>query len=300
MPKLQLPPEKVQFVTEEGRLAFVRLLPGQAEAPDDRPETLVYGVEYSSPDPGQQIVNATSFVAQAHDSGIEPPTITHMGVVYQNQRVGRPTWERHVFGPTGRLHRLEEMEKRKQSIEKYAYAAGCFVINFKKTFNKDTVNMKDANLGDPVQRAEFVKRVADNAPKVTRFLDPRNPFDVDWAKNENERRRFANMSLIDVTNLQNYQRAVEPHEIWSGCYGRIAGRAYWDDRHQKTVLYGLDAVLMTRQGERLTSRVDPDKLFGGYAPAAELQPQMPTQLPQQFGGYQMGAGYQTRDLKNLF
>lgn len=271
--QVQLPYEKVSFITEIGRLAFTNTLPGDARPPKEAPNKLSYGCEWSGPNPGQSIVDAVSFVAQNFDSGVEPPTVFMNGQQYQNPVAGQPRWKRHVFGPTGRIRRLEEFDPTQRDFKKYDYAAGMFVIPIKKTLSLKSVKMDGQDLADPAVRKLFTEKVALEAPKTVRYIDQNNPFDMAWVENENRNRILKGVAPMDLNGPEQHFMPVQSSEIWSGCYGRVAGRCYWDDTNQKTVLLALDAVLLTGPGERLSGgSVNPDRLFGGFAPPAHLAP----------------------------
>ncbi len=257
--------EKCNFVTEPGMISFPVLFPGQAED-SQKAGSKAYKCEFVTDNPGQELVNAISHVAQFYDSSaINPHT-------------GAPYWHRHVYGPMGRLKRLEEYPRRKP--ETYPYAVGKFVIGVSKVVSLKGLKMEGANLADPTVRAEYDRRVASSAPQVVKFMSAHDPADLQWIAEENQRRAFANMPPIHESQIAQTTRPCRPDEIWAGCKVRISGRAYWDDNVHKTVLLALEKVLLVSHGERLVGgEIPPDQVFGAFAPAADLAPPSPWGQP---------------------
>jgi hypothetical protein len=250
--------EKCNFVTEVGMISFPALFPGQAED-SQRAGSKAYKCEFITDDPGQSLINAVSYVAAFYDSAqINPQT-------------GAPHWHRHVFGPLGRLKKLEEYPRRNPAV--YSYAINKYVIGVSKVVSLKGLKMEGANLSDPLVRNEYDRRVGAAAPKVSKFLSLHDPADIAWVAEENQRRQFANMAPLTEADIPRTTRPCRPDEIWPGCKVRIYGRAYWDANVHKTVLLALEQVLLIAQGDRLVGgEQSPDDVFGAFAPAADLAP----------------------------
>jgi hypothetical protein len=250
-------------------LSFPALFPGQAED-SQRAGSKAYKCEIVTPAPDQSLIDAVSYVAKFYDSSqINPQT-------------GAPYWHRHVFGPMGRLKRLEEFPRRKP--ENYPYAVGKYVIGLSKVVSLKGLKMENANLADPLIRAEYDRKVREAAPKVVKFLNPADPSDLQWVAEENQRRAFANMVPISEADMLRTTRPLRSDEIWAGCKVKVFGRAYWDSNVHKTVLLALEQVLLVSHGERLVSgEASPDDVFAAFAPTADLAP--PTGLSQPTGVY---------------
>jgi len=255
---IQLDRKQCEFITDVGLITFPKVFPGQAEPSAEGSTTQAYKTEHVTPTCSQSLISAVSYVASMFDSKqINPAT-------------GRPIWERHVFGPLGRLKKLEEMAGRDPA--KYPYAVGKYVYNLSKPVSLKMIKMEGKNLADPVVRAEYDKRINEAAPKVVKFLDRYNPVDLDWVQQENQTRAFRNLPPISEETMHQITRPLRSDELWAGCNVRIAGRAYWNE-HKKTVSLFLEQIMLVSQGERLAGgEASPDQVFGAFAPAADLAP----------------------------
>jgi|SRR6185437_312609 len=262
----QLKPDrqKLSFY-QTGMLSFPALFPGQAED-SQQAGSKAYKLELVFDTPDQSLVNALAYCAQFHDFDQRI-----------NPRTGRPMWERHIYGAEGRLKKLEEYPKRKP--ETYPYAVNKYVVGISKVVSLKGLKMEGANLTDPLVRAEYDRKVAQAAPKVSKFLNPHDPADEQWVGEENQRRQFANMPPIMPEQMHLHTRPVRSDEVWAGWTVKVFGRVYWDAKTHKTGLLALEQVLCVAPGDRLVAgEASPDDVFGSFAPTADLAP-----APQPFG-----------------
>ena len=256
---IKLPREQTEFVTEEGLLSFLFLFPGKAQdsyTAGSKAYKAEIGIHPNSVGPDSPLVKAVTLVAQTFDP--------------QN-------WSQHVFGPKGRIRLLEQTD-RQQS--KYPYYQGKYVLTFSAVYNVNTLGMKDANLADPAQRMKFDQALNAKAPGATRFANPANPADIAKIEQINLERVQGGILPYKEADYHKVLLPLAAHEIWAGCYGRIAGRAYWNPNGKPaTVNLALSHVLLTRTGERIVGENSPDAAFGAFAPSTELAPQQAAWAP---------------------
>lgn len=248
---IKLSREETSFVTEEGIASFPHLYAGEAQS-NDTNGNMAYKVEWIGDLTSQsQIVKTVSLVAQTYGGG---------------------NWQAFVAGAAGRLKKLEEMPKRDPS--KYPYAVGKYVLGFTKTISPGFLGMKKPDLTNPATRARFDAGVLENAPGVVKFANPNNPADLYKLEQINQTKIIKGLPIIKEADYYQTRIPVEREEFWPGCYIRIAGYAFWSENTPlgKTVLLGLSAVLMTRQGERLVGGSNPDEAFDAFAPTADMAP----------------------------
>lgn len=258
---IKIPREQTEFVTGEGILGFPALFPGQA-VDSQTPGSKSYKLEWSGDiQPNEPIVKAVSTVAQAHDPA---------------------NWQHYVFGPVGRLRKLEEMAAtipgsgKGRDISKYPYAAGKYVLGFSKTISLKFLKMEGVDLSDGAKRSLYNAAIDANAPPVRKYCNTTNPFDVQQVEAMNLDRRSKGQPAIPESDYYKTLIPVRPDEIWAGCIVRVLGRAFWSQTPRgKEVLLGLESVLLVRQGERLVGEVSPDRAFGAFAPPSELAPPPP-------------------------
>jgi hypothetical protein len=259
MQPIKLDRTKTAFVTEEGIIAFCNVFAGQAKAPQDQnrqPNLLApsryYKAEHAVSEAGKSLTDAVSYVAQMNDKN----------------------WERHVFGPLGRLKKLEGMPGR--DPKNYGYAEGKFIYGCTSTLTLDSkgIDMSGANLADIAVRAQFDAKVAAMAPKVVRYADVSSPSDLAQIEAMNQDRRFRNLAPIAEPDYYKVQLPVMSHELKPGDIVRLAGSAYWN-KHKKSVSLGLDMVLWVRAGDPLVMTASPDATFGAFAPPSALAPPAP-------------------------
>jgi hypothetical protein len=247
---IKLSREETTFVTGEGILSFPALHPGEAQDSEVSPGSKVYKCELVTPTV-DEVAKAVTLVAQTND---------------------KDNWQKYVFGPQGRLRKLEEMPGRDPS--KYPYATGKYMISFSKTISLKFLNIEGANLTDPVQRAKYDAAVASHAPKVKKFANPNNPADMAKIQAVVQEKSLRGLSVPKENEYFKMLIDVEPHEMWPGCIVKVHGRAYW--QHLKKtggrVLLGLESVLFVREGERLVGESNPDEVFAPFAPSTELAP----------------------------
>lgn len=260
---IKIPREQTEFVTREGILGFPALFPGQA-VDSQTPGSKSYKLEWAGDiTPDEPIVRAVSTVAQAHDPA---------------------NWQHYVFGPYGRLRKLEEMSSpipgKGRDPAKYPYAAGKYLIGFSKTISLNFLKMEGANLADPATRALYNAAIDSNAPPVRKYCNVANPTDVAQVEAMNLTRRSAGQAAIPESEYYKTLIPVRPDEIWAGCIVRVLGRAFFSSTPRgKEVLLGLESVLLVRRGERLVGEVSPERHFGAFAPPAELAPPPPPAAP---------------------
>lgn len=259
--------EQTSFVTDEGLLSFLFLFPGMAQD-SFNPGSKAYKCEWGGDvTQNSSIVNAISLVAWANDTSKD----------YQYDSYGRaiaeiPGWHKHVFGRKGRLRMLHETDRQ---VEKYPYYQGKYVLTLSQTHTAASLlKQKDADVNNPATRANFEMALNAAAPGAYRFPNLGDPMDIQRIHQLNQERMMKQLQPYPEHKFREVMIPLRPDEIWAGCYGRIAGRAYWN-RNAKpaTVHLALDFVLMTRQGDRIAGgTASPDERFAEYAPAAELAP----------------------------
>ncbi|MDE2099339.1 MAG: hypothetical protein KGL39_18945 [Patescibacteria group bacterium] len=288
MAPVNLPRTEVSFILPEGTLSFPKLFPGQAET-IPQSGNASYKCEWSgqlpvneqpqaSPHP-TSIIRAVMYVAQTMDTASPPININ--GQQY-------PGWYKHVFGPTGRLRKLEEMGGR--DYAKYGYAHGCYVVSLSQIWSPRAVGMENANLSDPTVRAQFDRAVAAKAPRAHRFANPSDPADVARIEQINAENALRGLQVKQPHEYHTVMLPLEPHEIWAGCKVRISGSAYWNPNPVQGSKVGLrfDHILFVRQGERLVGDKSPDDVFASFALSAAMAPQANPQ-PQFMPPVPMGA-----------
>lgn len=236
------------FVLPEGILSFIFAFPGQAQ---DCFGNKAYQIEWSGDIPqNHEVVRAASYVAQLFDAA---------------------NWTRHVFGPMGRIQKLEEKTKRDAS--KYQYAAGKYIINASKVCSLKSLKLGDLNLALPEHRARYDTALNAAAPLVYRFVNLSDPADI--ARIEQMQQDMIRRGVPVPANPPQ-MIPLMPHEVWPGCYGSVSGYFYWNENGKPATLgIGLNHILMTRQGERIIGESSPDSAFAEFAPAAELAPSAP-------------------------
>ncbi len=256
MAKEKLPNDQVEFVLQDGTINFLKLFAGQARASKDAIHKS-YGLEWSGNiAPDSPIVRAVTNVAKHYD---------------------KANWDRHIWAPFGALLRLEEKcAATGRDISKYPYAHGMYVIGINKVVSRKMAGLdENANLSDPLLREKYDRYVDSVPPKVSRFADPNNPFDVQAIEGENRKRVLANLTPYREADYYKVMLPVKPEEIWGGCIAKVCARAYWLET-KKQVCFGLEQVLLVRQGPRLQGMdKSPDEVFGAFAPAASLAPPPP-------------------------
>jgi hypothetical protein len=256
---IKIPREQTEFVTGEGILGFPALFPGQA-VDSQTPGSKSYKLEWAGDiQPDEPIVKAVSIVAQAHDPA---------------------NWQHYVFGPVGRLRKLEEMASpipgKGRDASKYPYAAGKYLVGFSKTISLKFLKMEGADLSDPSKRALYNAAIDSNAPPVRKYCNVANPTDVAQIEAMNLSLRTSGRPPIPESDYYKTLIPVRPDEIWAGCIVRVLGRAFWSATARgREVLLGLESVLLVRQGERIVGEVSPERHFGAFAPPAELAPPPP-------------------------
>lgn len=249
---IKLSREETMFVTPECILSFPALFPGEAQDSEVSAGSKVYKCEgiCSKITEDDQIAKVTTLVAKTFDE---------------------KNWKKHVFGANGRIRLLEEMPGRDPA--KYPYAVGKYVLGFSKTISLKFLNMQDANLADPVQKAKYDAEVNAQAPRIKKFVNPNNPADLSKLREKIEEMALKGKPVPQESEYSKQLIDVEPHEIWPGCIVKIQGHAYWqDNKTNKRVLFGLDNILFVREGERLVADTDPDSAFAAFAPDAGLAP----------------------------
>lgn len=180
-------------------------------------------------------------------------------------------WEKHVWGRKGTFHRLEEMEGREDSLAKYQYAAGQFVLTFSNVLYPKTVGMKDIDLKDPAKRKQYDDAVAARAPRILQFCNTSDPSHIERVIQRNQDNMAAGKPLFTEAEYHRVLIPVLPHEIWGGCYVRVSGRAYWSSFFKRPLL-APEMLQLTRKGDRIRQEADPDKTFAAFAPSADLAP----------------------------
>lgn len=264
--QIKLDKDKTDFVTDVGIGSFIFAMPGQAKPNQNNAASMTYSIELSGDicNPGSQLVQAVSYVAQMCD-----PLANQI-----NPATGRPMWERHVYGPTGKLKRLEEHMGR--DLSKYQYAAGKYVVNFYKNVSMKQCGMGNADINDPATKAKFIQAVAGFAPKVVKYANPLNPADVQRILEMNQDRQLKGLPPILEHEYHKTRIPVLPHEIWPGCNVRVVGHAYWEGTFKKTVSLALDMILLVSEGPRLAAIERSEDCLDAFAPAADLAPTAPT------------------------
>lgn len=256
---IKIPREQTEFVTREGILGFPALFPGQA-VDSQTPGSKSYKLEWAGDiTPDEPIVKAVSIVAQTNDPA---------------------NWQHYVFGPVGRLRKLEETASpipgKGRDASKYPYAAGKYLIGFSKTISLKFLKMEGADLSDPAKRALYNAAIDSNAPPVRKYCNTTNPLDVAQIEALNMKARTEGRPTIPEHEYYKTLIPVRPDEIWAGCIVRVLGRAFWSQTPRgKEVLLGLESVLLVRQAERIVGETSPDRAFSAFAPPSELAPPPP-------------------------
>ncbi len=253
MTKISIPREELEFITDEVLITFPHVFPGNTKR-------------------NEKSGNHSYTLEAVHEPTLTWETPMVKAVRRVAEEFDKQNWQRHVFGQIGVFKRLEDMPKRNAS--KYPYAQGKFILNFSRVVSLAFLKMKDANLADPAQRAAFEAALAREAPRVVRFANPNDPNDIAQISAMNQELALKGLPQIPAEKIRMTLLPVASHELWSGCYGRIHGRAYWaNNAMPATVCLSLEMILLTRQGERLgAAPASPDDVFGEFAPTAELAP----------------------------
>lgn len=266
-----------EFVTPEGLLTFPFLFPGQAQK-SFREGSFSYKVEWvGTVQPTDQVAQVASLVAQANDQAVVQKILNNVPQFdMYGQPIMEPNWPKHIFGAKGKIKMLHETD-RDQS--KYPYAQGKHILTISSVHDAENMKLcaRDEvyDMTDPEKRENFQKALQSHAPRAYKFCEPGNQADLHWVAEENKRRAFSNKApQITEDQISNTLRDLMPHEIWSGCYGRVMGQVYWSRNAKPTTIgFSLTHVLLTRTGERLAvSATAPDVAFRAFAPAAELAP----------------------------
>lgn len=252
MTKDKLSNDQTEFVLPDGTVNFLRIHAGQAKAGKESIHRS-YSLEWSGDlTQESQIVQCVMNVAKFYD-----PT----------------NWQRHIWAPYGALLRLnEKAEATGRDVSLYSYADGKFVVGLSKVISLKMAGMEGANLSDPVVREKYDRFVDSQPPKVSRFADPNNPFDIQLIEEENRKRVLHNLTPYKESDYYKVLLPCRVEDIWGGCVGKVCGRAYWSDIRKK-VHFALEQVLLVRQGPRLQGAdKSPDEVFGAFAPTAAMAP----------------------------
>jgi len=275
MTAIQIPREKVEFITGEGMLNFINAHAGTAQ-PSFNPGSYAYKVEMVMTPAelahadNQAMLTATSLVASTYDTS---PT--------QQDQFGQyiSGWQKHIYGSKGKFPLLEQTDRE---LAKYPYAQGKHVFGFSQVWNPKTLGFTDPsfNLSIPDNRTRFDMALAAKAPGVHRFADLNNQEDINKIYEINQMRQAKGLPVHSEANFGSVLIPVASHEVWSGCFGRVSGRAYWSTAGKNKVNFALSHILLTRQGERVggSGESSPDAAFGAFAPPASLAPRPLTNL----------------------
>lgn len=265
MATIQIPREKCEFVTEEGRLAFIALFPGEARASMSNANKSYKAEIWLDPTKLRQdspMIQAISLVAQTFDQS---------GNITRADGMQAPGWSKHLYGPKGKLRYLHETER---DSNKYPQYENQLIASFSSTYSLKSLKLEGLDLSSSEGRAKYDMAINSKAPGAYKFANPNVQADLVKVERQNEERKLRGQAYIPEDKYHEVLLPVEPHEIWSGCYGRVSGRAYWSDNGLRPgVNLSFSHVLLTRTGERLyAGEASPDAAFSGFAPSADLAP----------------------------
>lgn len=264
----QIPREVTEFVTGEVMLNFIQAFPGQA-SPSMTPGSYSYSVE--------GVVGNELFT-----NDFLPMFEASRAVIRATLPSEAPAAvDARIVGPRGRIKLLEDTGR---TIEKYPYATGKYILGFSAVWTPKTLGFaEDINLTVPDNRTKFDIALASKAPGVFRFPDLNNPADVARVQQKSSELQLRGQAAIPESQYYATLIEVRPDEVWSGCFGKIAGRAYWaKNTKPANVNFALSRILLTRQGERVGGsggNVAPEDVFGAFAPPASLAPPVPGMMP---------------------
>lgn len=251
---IKLDRERTQFVSPEMLFNFPCLFPGQAEdsmTAGSKSYKIEGGITPQALQAEPALLQAMSYVAQAHAPN---------------------NWEQQVWNKLPLLHQT------KRDASKYPYYEGMHILNASMVLSLASLKMKDINLAIPEHRMRYDEAIAAKAPGAVKFCNPNNPADLAKIEQMNRDRALAGLTIIPESEYHKTTIKLAPHEIWSGCKGRLFGRIYWGV-NQKPQQLGIafDLVLLTDDtGPRLAGGApSADAAFGNFAPAAALAPTAP-------------------------
>lgn len=250
MPRNNEPDRKdVEFVLPEGILTFMSLFPGQAQD-SQTAGNKTYKCEWGGPlGQDEAVRRAVWTVAQFHD----------------------PNNANEHYADAFRT--IEQMRGRDRSLYPYYVGTGRIVLGLSMVVSPKSLKLTNLNLTDPADRMKYDTAVNAAAPGAVRFANPSDPADVAILEQMSRDNMLKGVPAIMPADYHRTMIRLQPHEIWPGCFGRVAGRAYWHATRKAVHLSLESAVCMTRTGERVGGGAQaPDAIYGAFAPPADLAP----------------------------
>lgn len=262
---IKLERNEISFVLGEGLATFPALYAGEAVSYENSLNK-AYKLEWvGNINPNEQPktgMDKTGKIVMIHNTIVGAVSLVA-------KTFGGSNWERFIAGPAGRFKTLEEMPGRDPA--KYIYAKGKYMLGLSMTISPASLKISD--IENPANKAKFEEIVLTQAPGVTKFANPNNPTDLYKIEQMNKDNMVQGLPAILESEYHKTLIPVDRTEFWAGCYVSVLGHAFWDNKRGKGVLLGLDRVLMTRQGERLTGTgIDPDEAFAAFVPSQDLAP----------------------------